>query len=144
MKGKGTKKIKNLPEQKTIDKRVKSGVWLDFKAVKLDGRTKLAQALRNMKAALAKHVGGEPSIAETILIDRITHKVVKAYIYETNYFSSPELGSKDHYLALVNSLRLDLQALGLNQKEKKILDLTEYLRKKQSREENKNFSRTAF
>jgi hypothetical protein len=103
---------------------------VDFKTVKLDGRTALARAINLMRRELVKHVGGKPSIAEALLIDRIVHKAVKAYIYETNFFIDQNQGSKDHYLALVNSLRLDLQVLGIKRNEEKALDLAEYLNKK--------------
>ena len=122
-----------LPAQKATDKRVKSGLWIDFKRVKLDGRTALAKMMNLIKREMVKHVGGEPSIAQAILIERVVHKAIKAYIYETNFFSNPNQGSKDHYLALVNSLRLDLTALGLEKRVKKILDLTEYLNQKEKK-----------
>lgn len=109
---------------------MKHCLWVDFKRVKLDGRTALAKAINQMRGELVKHVGSNPSIAEALLIDRITHKAMKAHIYETNFFFEKNQGSNDHYLALVNSLRLDLQALGLRRSEKKVLDLNEYLLKK--------------
>jgi hypothetical protein len=119
-----------LPTKNKQGARVKHGLWIDFKRVKLDGRTALAKAINAMKQKLVKQLGGNPSIAESLLIDRVVHKAVKAHIYEINFFSNRKQGSKDHYLALVNSLRLDLQALGLKQNEGKIPDLDEYLKGK--------------
>jgi hypothetical protein len=105
-------------------------LWVDFKAVKLDGRTALAKAINLMRRELIKHVGGKPSIAQALLIERVIHKSMKAFIYETNFFLDQKQGSEDHYLALVNSLRLDLQALGLQRSGGKVGDLAEYLNKK--------------
>ncbi len=115
-----------LPALSKAKSRAKHCIWVDFKRVKLDGRTALARAINLMRRELVKHVGGKPSIAEALLIDRIVHKSVKAYIYETNFFTDQKQGSKDHYLALVNSLRLDLQALGIK-RQKRNLDLGEFL-----------------
>lgn len=119
-----------LPALNRKHRNTKHCLWVDFKTVKLDGRTALARAINLMRRELVKHVGGKPSIVEALLIDRIVHKAVKAYIYETNFFIDQKQGSKDHYLALVNSLRLDLQALGLKRSEEKALDLAEYLNRK--------------
>ena len=119
-----------LPTKNKYNSRAKHCLWVDFKSVKLDGRTALAKAINLMRRELVKHVGGKPSIAEALLIERVVHKSVKAFLYETNYFWDQNQGSEAHYLALVNSLRLDLQTLGLKRQGKKILDLNEYLNKK--------------
>lgn len=122
-----------LPTKNKQGARVKHCLWVDFKKVKLDGRTALAKAIVAMKQKLVKQLGGAPSIAESLLIDRVVHKAVKAHIYEINFFSDRRQGSKDHYLALVNSLRLDLQTLGLKQNGGKILGLDDYLKEKEKR-----------
>ena len=119
-----------LPAPKSKFNHLKHCLWIDFKTVKLDGRTALARAINKLRRELVNHLGGKPSIAETILIERVVHKSMKAFIYETEFFLNKDQGSRDHYLALVNSLRLDLQALGLKQNEKKVLDLGEYIQKK--------------
>jgi hypothetical protein len=124
-----TEEEAKLPIAKAGNTRTKHLLWVDFRRVKLDGRTALAKAINLMRSELTKHVGGAPSITQSLLIERITHKAIKAHIYETNYLRSIEQGSKDHYLALVNSLRLDLQCLGLKPKAAKVLDLSEYLKK---------------
>lgn len=124
-------KDEKLPGIRKSTHGMKHGIWIDFKAVKIDGRTALAKAINLMRSELTKHVGGKPSIAEALIIERACHKAIKCYIYETNSFSDGEQGSKDHYLALCNSLRLDLQALGLKPKEAtKVLDLEDYLNTK--------------
>lgn len=108
---------------------LKTAFWVDFRRLRLDKRTKLAKTIAFLRKELTNHVGGEPSIAQSILIDRVVHKVVKAHLYEQGFLSNPEQGNRDHYLALVNSLRLDLQALGLQAKIKEPPDLEDLIRK---------------
>lgn len=119
-----------LPAKNKHNFPAKHCLWVDFKTVKLDGRTALARAIMLMRRELTKHVGGKPSITEALLIERIVHKSVKAFLYETSFFWDQKQGSETHYLALVNSLRLDLAALGMEPKKTKVLDLAEYLNKK--------------
>lgn len=97
--------------------RPKHAIWIDFKRVKLDQRSKLAKTIKFIRGELVRHVGGAPSVAQSILIDRVVYKTIKCYLWETNFFSEREQGSRDHYLALANSLRLDLALLGLAEKE---------------------------
>ena len=119
-----------LPDKRKQGSRVKSLLWCDFKRVKLDGRTALARKISELRRQLIEHVGGSPSIVETLLIERMVHKAIKAFLYETNYYSEKDQGSEDHYYALVASLRRDCVALGL--KKAKILDdLNEHHKQKQ-------------
>ena len=118
----------NLPATKTRFRPIKNGLWVDFKAVRIDGRTALGKTVNLMRRELFRHVGGSPSIVQKILIERIIHKSIKAHLYEVAVLVEGEQGSKPHYLALVNSLRLDLLALGLKGSGQKVLDLTEYLK----------------
>jgi len=109
---------------------LKSGMWLDLARVKLDRRTKIAKLIKEVKANLIEHLGENVSFTEQLLIDRIVFKCVKAKIYETNYFLNEDQGSDQHFLALVNSLRRDLQALGLHKKTGKMPGLEDYLKGK--------------
>ncbi|MCX5884610.1 MAG: hypothetical protein NT096_01635 [Proteobacteria bacterium] len=109
---------------------VKSGLWISPHRLKLDQRTKIAKLLKDLKAKLIEHLGGNVSFTERLLIDRIAHKCVKAHIYETNFFLNEEQGSDQHFLALVNSLRRDLQALGLHKKPGTLPSLEGYLKEK--------------
>jgi len=40
---------------------------------------------------------------------------------------NPDQGARDHYLALANSLRHDLQALGIKKRGREMTELAEYL-----------------
>jgi hypothetical protein len=114
-----------LPAKNRPDPRIKHTIWIDFKRVKLDGRTALARKINSLRRELIEHVGGKPSIVESLLIERMVHKAIKAFLYETNYYSEKDQGSEDHYYALVASLRRDCVALGLKKSERKLLDLNE-------------------
>lgn len=84
---------------------------------------------------LTKHVGGDPTITQAIVIDGLALKVLRRHFYNTQFFRNKDLGSNAHILALENSIRLDCEALSLKRQEKKVLDLSEYLLKK-SKEDN--------
>jgi len=125
-----------LPPQKKPGHFAKPGIWSHFNAQKLDGRTKLAKWIERKRASLLQELGGRDiSPQQEILLDRVCLKSAKALLYELGVLtSSPNaMGSRDHYLALCNSLRLDLMALfpdGLKRQGKKVTDLNEYLKSK--------------
>lgn len=110
---------------------LKTGLWLDFRRIRLDKRTKLAKTISFLKKSLRAHLGGECSIVQEILIDRAVHKLVKVMLYENGVIANPDQGSRDYYIALANSLRLDLQALGIEGKQKDLVTLPEYIKQKE-------------
>ena len=97
-----------LPIAKGGNPRTKHLLWVDLKTVKLDGRTALAKKINSLRRELVEHVGGKPSIVERLLIERMVHKAIKAFLYETNYYSEKVQGSEDHHYALVASLRREI------------------------------------
>jgi len=123
-------KKSKLPNRKDRYSRVKSGVWITPPPMKLDERTKIAKLLKDLKAKLIEHLGGNVSFTEQMLIERIAFKCLKARIFETNFFLNEDPGSDQHFLALVNSLRRDLQALGLHKKPGTLPGLEDYLKSK--------------
>jgi hypothetical protein len=129
-----------LPARRGLDGNLKHGLWCLFNRAKLDRRTKLAKWAEHLREQLVKDLGSDLSTQQEILLDRVCAKVLKSYLYEQGVLSGETFGSKDHYLALTNSLRLDLQALGLQRKTNKILDLNDYLLAKgnQKKEGNQN------
>ena len=75
-------------------------------------------------------IGGDPTPQESILIDRIVFKMLRCTLYEMATLQGKTNGGSDHiYLAWANSLRLDLQSLGLSRKTKDVIDLSHYLKK---------------
>jgi hypothetical protein len=94
----------------------------------LDGRSRFAKAVKVLRDELIKDLGGEPSTQERILINRAIFKVIKLSSFEAASMND-QTSEKDsrEYLAMANSLRLDLQALGLSRREADITPLSERL-----------------
>jgi len=114
-----TKNLKPAPLQNGIYAKVLRGG-------KVDGRTTLGQAMRALKQDLTRDIGGDPSTQQHILIDRVVMKTFRCQAFEAA-FSEGSKEPEAHYLALCNSLRLDLQALGLQRKAKDIQSLRDYI-----------------
>lgn len=106
------------------------GLYSMFRAGKVDHRTRLGKTVKYLRNELINHCGGSPSVAERLLIDRIIQKAIKCHLYEMGILKNPDQGSRDHYLALANSLRHDLQALGIKRKSESFTGLKDYLEKK--------------
>jgi len=108
---------------------LKSGVYADLSRRNIDQRTKLARALHAVEADLVSALGGAEAITpqEKILVDRVVYKLARCTLAEASHFAG-ESGADDHYLAWSNSLRLDLQALGLDRRVKDVMDLGEYVK----------------
>lgn len=133
------------PEKKDGKKRyghpAKSGLWSLFNNAKLDRRTRLSRHIEKTKACLIAELGGieKLTMQQEIVVDRASVKRAKCELYEMGVLSDPSngMGSKSHYLALANSLRLDLAILfpdGLKKQGKKVQDLAAYLKEKAERE----------
>jgi len=106
-----------------------TGIYADLSSRNLDGRSKLARAMRAVKADLTMAVGNDPSPQKRILIDRVTYKLFRITLFEAATLAGDQ-GADEHYLAWANSLRLDLLALGLDHVKPKSLDVASYLREK--------------
>ena len=128
----------DLPEKKPTDKRpgsvrtypAKHAIRVDFRKVRIDGRSTLGKYMKTLKGNLTKDLGGSLTTMEGILLDRIVSKIVRCHLYETGILSGEEYGSRDFYLALCNSLRHDLMVIGLKKRVKDPLDLEAYLKGK--------------
>jgi len=88
----------------------------------LDGRIGEVKAARSLEEALIADQGGEVSAARAILTRRAVVKTLGAERLEKRMIESGA-PLDQHYLCLVNSLRRDLEALGLERREKDALDL---------------------
>lgn len=128
----GKKNKPNLPDEKKQNYPVKHGLWVDFRKVQIDGRTRLGKWMKTLRAALTTDLGSDLSTMEEILLDRVISKVVRCHLYEVGIISGQDLGSRDFYLACCNSLRHDLVVLGLERRVKDLTgDLEGYLREKE-------------
>ena len=102
---------------------------------RIDGRTRLGLGLKRIRDALVSDLGvarwEDLSTQQRMLATRVIHKHLFAECIETwllengplrkNGTARPALGT--NYLAITNSLRLDLQALGLTRVPKDVPDL---------------------
>jgi hypothetical protein len=89
----------------------------------MDQRYWSSKAMRQIEAELVSHVGGDPSAAEVILIERATYLTIKCLLFEAKGFSEDSQSVDEKYLAWQNSLRLTLQSLGLQRRARDITDL---------------------
>ena len=107
---------------------LKHGAFSRVHLKRLDRRTREGKTLIAARGALTSAMGGQPSPQQSMLIDRISFKMLRCALYEMATLAGDTTAGTDHiYLAWANSLRLDLQALGMHRKSKQVLDLTSYL-----------------
>lgn len=112
----------------------KHGLWVDFRRVQVDKRTRLGKWMQQLREDLRKDLGNNLTAMEEALLDRIVSKIVQCHLYELGILSGEEHGSRDFYLAAANSLRRDLTVIGLKKKTEKLLDLGEHLKRKGTKE----------
>lgn len=101
-------------------------------------RKKIMRYFHQVRDSIIQDLGGSARLttAQLLLVDRIIFKLgflrcVEIYIAEKGPFT--EAGQlepilRETYLAYANSLRLDLQALGIKEKAEEIITLTDYIK----------------
>ena len=112
---KRTPKPGKLRPAKGTDPKIKHGVWSLDRLLKadLDGRLAIARRRDQLEAQWIDHCGGLDSLNPALLslIKRITHKeLISKHSEKMAILGRFDLSDK-HYLALSNSLRLDILAL---------------------------------
>ena len=111
-----------------------------------ENRTHILKYLIAVREGLVKDLGpteNDLSTAQIIIVDRITTKLgvircIEEHIREKSVMAGGDLAPslRGSYLAYNNSIRLDLQALGLERKEfSDIVNLMEYAEKKHGKTE---------
>jgi len=82
---------------------------------KLDGRTREARLMRNLRARLVEHVGGKPSATQAALIDRAVW--LSLHVAQLDQRTAEGGAMTEHdartYLAWSNSFTRTLRELGL-------------------------------
>jgi hypothetical protein len=113
-------------------RKIKHGLFANFRAMKIDGRSRVGKHLNYLIAQLTAHCGGpdQLSVTQAIVIDGLAAKCLRRHLYNLKFLKDRDPGAHAHILALENSIRLDCQLLGLDRKAKKVMDLTEYIRMK--------------
>ena len=111
--------------------RLLHGGYMRLQGKKLDGRTTLSKALNQLMRELTADLGENPSRAQQLIIERVVFKSARLGFFEQGMLRGEVPDSANvPYIALANSLRLDLMALGLQRQEKKYVTLQGYLKKK--------------
>jgi hypothetical protein len=108
----------------------KHALRVDFRKVQVDKRTRLGKWMKGLREDLKNDLGGNLTAMEEALLDRIVSKIAQCHLYETGVLTGQDFGSMDFYLAVSNSLRHDLNLIGLNKRVKDPLDLEAYLKGK--------------
>lgn len=129
-----------LPVKKIRYRPLKNGVWAKSLTKGLDKRTQIGKLIEKRRRELIEEVtlyfGAPPTVGQCIIIDRICSKEVRCKLYERGDWAGDLQGSRSHFIALENALRLDLAILfpdGLKKQGKKVLDLGAYLKEKESK-----------
>src|SRR4051812_15006361 len=73
-----------------------------------DGRSAEAQYLRRIRAELRQHVGGAPTIAQKLLIDRVAHTALRLHALDCE----PMLNENGEYLEMTRLLGELLAQIG--------------------------------
>jgi hypothetical protein len=82
---------------------------------KLDGRTREAALMRQVRADLTEHVGGNPNAAQRVLIQRAVILALKCAQLDAAIIDGAELSlhATNHAIAWANALRRTIAALGV-------------------------------
>lgn len=82
----------------------------------IDGRSAEARRMKEVRQELAQHVGGSPSIAQRMLIDRIAALTLRMELMDRKAMQSDGLTEKDtrEYLGWNNTVSRMLRQLGLH------------------------------
>jgi hypothetical protein len=96
----------------------------------VDGRSQVGRYVRQLRRQLSEHVGGSPSIPQRVLIEQAAIKAARIGLLVDKILTSadPDVDLATRcYLAWSNSLRRDLEALGLVKPEVQAPRLAEFL-----------------
>jgi hypothetical protein len=96
---------------------------------KLDGRTREAQLMQQVREDLTSHCGGNPSVTQRLLIDRASILTLKVAQIDRKILTGESLTLHDSNYALAwnNALRRTLTALGVKPAEKPAPSLADLL-----------------
>jgi hypothetical protein len=104
----------------------------DDAIAQIDRRTSAGRVLRTVEADLTADLGGDPTTAERLLIQSIAVKATRLHLLSERLLDADEPGEDGHHaLAWFNSMRLDLQAIGLQRRTRDVTPtLADYLASK--------------
>jgi hypothetical protein len=95
----------------------------------MDNRTRSGRVMKTVIRQLSDQIGS-PTTAQALLIQSYALKATRMALLSEQLLDgkAPSEGSDHHALAWLNLLRLDLCALGLEKRERQVLDLNGYLK----------------
>jgi hypothetical protein len=97
----------------------------------IDGRSTLGRFCRDLEAQLIAHVGGKPSIAQRLLIQRIIRGTVQLEAFDEKMLGGNWTDQDArNYHGLINRHRLLLREIGLEAAAAKPPSIADYLRDK--------------
>ena len=91
----------------------------------LDARTRAGSMLRDAQRELTEQIG-DPSPAQTMLITAAAVKYTRLCLGAEQALA--DLGDQHHWLSNTNSLRRDLEVLGLETRDSGPIDLHQYIK----------------
>jgi hypothetical protein len=97
----------------------------------IDGRCRAARQIREFTAELMQHIGPDPTAAERVLVNAAAVKHAKMIMLADKILADSELDldlATRTFLAWSNSLRRDLEALGLKRPQQMPKKLADVLR----------------
>jgi hypothetical protein len=99
---------------------------------KLDGRTREARLMQQVRKELTEHVGGSPSATQRALIERAVNISVRLAVMDQRFAETKTQTEHDSrtYLAWSNSLTRTMRALGLKGASNRTPTLADYLAQK--------------
>jgi hypothetical protein len=94
----------------------------------LDRRSREAKFAAQVRASLIEHVGGNPSAPQMLLIQLASLRALRIGLLASKLETDSWTEHDDRHLnATANSLRADLQALGMREPERQIPSIEQYL-----------------
>lgn len=99
---------------------------------KLDGRTREARLMQQVRKELTDHVGGSPSATQRALIERAVNISVRLAVMDQRFAETKTQTEHDSrtYLAWSNSLTRTMRSLGLKGASNRTPTLADYLAQK--------------
>jgi len=99
---------------------------------KIDGRTRMGKAQRQVEGALVAALGGDPSPQQVLILQRASVKAIKCWVLERQLLSKKRTAPtlENHYLRWARELREDLKCLGLERRAKDAIDVKKWVEEK--------------
>ena len=97
--------------------------------VHLDGRTREGRFARAVQSELVEHVGGSPSAPQQLLIRLASLKALRLALMTQHVLTDQSISERDdqQFLSWANSLRRDLDVLGIARAPERLPRLAEVL-----------------